>query len=50
MDLTCGSSLQPGASVEHVEHWFLFRDVSTPSNDADVDANVLPKIESAAID
>jgi hypothetical protein len=42
--------LQPGEAAEHVEHWFLFRDVPTPSNDADVDANVLPKIEAAAID
>jgi hypothetical protein len=36
--------LQPGAEVEHVEDWFLFRDVSLPWDDADVDAYVLPKI------
>jgi hypothetical protein len=39
--------LQPGASVEHVEHWFLFKDVLAPNNDADVEKNVLPKVESA---
>ncbi len=43
-------TLQPGEAVEHVEHWFLFHEVPIPSNDADVDANMLPKIEAAAID
>ena len=30
-------ALQPGAAVEHVEDWFLFRDVPAPADDADVD-------------
>ena len=39
--------LAPGASVEHVEDWFLFDGVSEPKNDADVDANVRPRVEAA---
>jgi hypothetical protein len=42
-------ALQPGAAVEHVEDWFLFRDVPAPSDDADVDKNLMPKIESAKV-
>jgi hypothetical protein len=38
--------LAPGASVEHVEHWHLFRGVATPHNDAEVEANVLPRVQS----
>jgi hypothetical protein len=41
--------LQPGATVEHVEHWFLFRDVPMPNNEADVDENVLPKVQAAKV-
>lgn len=41
--------LQPGAAVEHVEHWFLFRDVPVPANDADVDRDVLPRVQAAKI-
>jgi hypothetical protein len=41
------SDLQPGESVEHIEHWRLFRDVPTPQNDGDVDRDVLPAIKSA---
>ena len=36
--------VQPEGVVEHVEDWFLFRDVPTPMNDADVNENVLPKV------
>jgi hypothetical protein len=43
------ATLQPGAAVEHVEDWFLFRDVPLPDNDADVDKNLIPRIESAKI-
>jgi hypothetical protein len=39
--------LQPGEAVEHVEHWFLFHDVPMPSDDADVERDVLPKVASA---
>lgn len=41
--------LQPGAEVEHIEHWFLFRDVPEPRGDADVDAYVLPKVRATHI-
>lgn len=36
--------LQPSSEVEHVEHWFLFRDVPTPSRDGDVDRHVVPRL------
>ena len=39
--------IRPGSTVEHVEHWFLFRDVPVPSGDTDVDSQVLPKIREA---
>jgi hypothetical protein len=39
--------LHPGAAVEHVERWHLFRDVPTPQNDADVDRDILARIKSA---
>lgn len=39
-------SLDPGAEVEHVEHWFLFDNVPTPGNDAGVDEFVLPKVQA----
>jgi hypothetical protein len=39
--------LLPGATLEHVEHWSLFRGLSEPMNDADLDANVLPKVKAA---
>lgn len=36
--------LAPGAMVEHVERWFLFRDVPVPKDEAGVDNNVLPLV------
>jgi hypothetical protein len=39
-------TLAPGATVEHIEHWHLFRDVPVPHNDRDVDRYVRPKIKS----
>jgi hypothetical protein len=39
--------LEPGALVEHVEDWFLFRDVPTPKDEADIDQHVLPKVQLA---
>ncbi len=33
--------LEAGAAVEHVEHWFLFRDVPTPQTDADVEQHLM---------
>jgi len=36
--------LAPGASLEHVEEWRLFRDVAAPQNDADVTSHILPKV------
>jgi hypothetical protein len=39
--------LQPEGTVEHVEHWFLFRDVPAPGGDSDIDSQVLPRIREA---
>ena len=41
--------LQPGGTVEHIEHWFLFRDVPVPSGENDVDSKLLPKIGEASL-
>ena len=37
-------TLPPGGEVEHVEDWYLFRDVPTPHNDTQVERHILPKI------
>lgn len=34
----------PGQAVEHVEDWYLFRDVPTPHNDTQVERHVLTKL------
>jgi hypothetical protein len=39
--------LAPGGVVDHVEDWWLFRDVPVPHGDADVDAHIAPQVESA---
>jgi hypothetical protein len=39
--------LQPGESTEHIENWFLFKDVPEPNNDTDIDKNILPLIQQA---
>lgn len=41
--------LEPDAAVEHVEHWFLFRDVPTPQDDADVDQHILPLVRQTSV-
>lgn len=40
-------TLQPGEKVEHREDWMLFKGVSQPSNEADVERDVLPLISRA---
>jgi hypothetical protein len=40
-------SLAPGASVEHVENWFFYRDIPTPANDADVEQHIAPLAAAA---
>ena len=46
---SCGplTSLRPGASVEHVEEWSLYRNVPEPHNDADVERLVLPLVRAS---
>jgi hypothetical protein len=36
--------LAPEAKVEHVETWYLIRDVQAPQNDAEVEKFILPKL------
>jgi hypothetical protein len=38
--------LEPGSTAEHVEDWFLFRDLPMPQSDADVDTHILPRIKA----
>jgi hypothetical protein len=37
--------LQPNESAQHIENWYLFRDVPEPFNDADIEKNILPLIK-----
>ena len=46
--LTAPAEPNRPAFVEHIEHWSLFRDVRWEANDHDVDAKVLPLVESGA--
>jgi len=41
------SRLAPGASVAHVEDWFLFDGVSFEDTDESIDANVLPRVRES---
>ena len=36
--------VEPGGATEHVESWFLWRDVPTPRGDDDVDQYICPKL------
>lgn len=38
-------TLQPGASVEHIEQWHLFADVKQPNSEAEVNRKVLPLVK-----
>lgn len=38
------TTLAPGASVEHVEDWYLFTGATVPSSDADVERDILPLV------
>lgn len=40
-------TLAPNETAEHVENWFLFRDIPAPQNDADVERDVLPRVNEA---
>lgn len=37
--------LEPGMTAEHIEEWYLFRDIPTPMTDSDINQFVLPKIK-----
>ncbi|MFC1803884.1 hypothetical protein ACFL0D_07975 [Thermoproteota archaeon] len=34
-----------GESVEHIENWFLFRDIPELNNDSDIERRILPLIQ-----
>ena len=38
--------LEPGATAEHVEDWYLFQDVSQPHTEAEIEQTILPKVKS----
>lgn len=38
--------IAPGGAVEHVEQWWLLKDISSETSDAALDANVRPKVEA----
>ena len=44
------TQLEPGASVEHIEDWYLLDDIPTPQTEADVIAHILPRVESITQD
>lgn len=39
--------LEPDQTIEHVEHWFLFKDIPMPQNDQEVDLHILPIVQSS---
>jgi hypothetical protein len=41
------TSLQPGAAVDYIEHWFLFKGAKVANDDAAIDAVVMPKVRAA---
>jgi hypothetical protein len=38
--------VEPGGVIEHVENWYLWRDVAPPRDDDDVERDILPKVTS----
>ncbi len=40
------TKLQPGEAVEHIEFWSLFDNIPQPESEADIEANILPRISS----
>ncbi len=43
------TTLAPGAAVEHVEDWYLFREVPTPHNDTQVERHILPRLMETGV-
>jgi hypothetical protein len=38
------TELAPGSQVEHMERWSLFAGVRPPASDAEVEAEILPRV------
>ncbi len=43
------TKLAPEQCVEHIEQWYLLKDIPTPENDSDVDKHILPKLKELKI-
>lgn len=43
------TTLAPGEAVEHIEDWYLFREVPTPHNDTQVERHILPKLMETGV-
>jgi hypothetical protein len=43
------AKLAPGQAIEHIEDWYLFRDVPTPHNDTQVERHVLTRLLETGI-
>jgi hypothetical protein len=42
-------TIPPAAAVEHIEDWYLFRDVPTPHNDSQVERHILTKMVETGV-
>ncbi len=40
------AKLEPNATIEHIEDWYLFKDVPSPQNEEDICKDVMPRIMS----
>lgn len=43
------TTVPPGEAVEHIEDWYLFREVPTPHNDTQVERHILPKLMETGV-
>lgn len=39
-------NIAPGQAIEYIEEWALFRDVPTPQSEADIERDILPRVQS----
>ncbi|MDR3713957.1 MAG: hypothetical protein P4L51_14135 [Puia sp.] len=41
-------NLKPGETAEHIEHWWLFRDIEAGESESWIDSVILPKVQAAS--
>ena len=41
-------NLEPGETAEHIEHWWLFRDIEACESESWIDSAILPKVQTAS--